>query len=59
MKISHNEKTNGDGDDAKKFNMVVRTDSVREIVSDFLIEEHAGAARSKDDEADNKGAEIK
>lgn len=44
MEAGHDEKTNNDGDDAEKLDVVVRADAMGDVVGNFLVKNDAGAA---------------
>ena len=49
MKIGHDKKSKGDGDDAEDFDMIIRTDSMGEILGDLFIKENASSASGEDE----------
>lgn len=52
MEVGHNEKAKSDGDDTEELDVVVGADAVGEVVTDFLVEDDAGAAGGEDEEAE-------
>ena len=58
VEVGHDEEAESDGDDADKFDAVVRVDAVGEIFCDLAVENDAGAAAGEDDKAYEEGAEI-
>lgn len=59
MEIGHDEEAKSDADDAKKFDVVVRTDAVGEVIANFLIENDASAASGENEEANDESAKTK
>ena len=58
MKVGHDEKTKGDGDDAEELDVVVRADAVSEVFCDLTIENNTSTAGGEDEETDDESAKI-
>jgi len=59
VEVSHNEEAKGDGDDAKKLDVVVRADAMGEVFRDLPVEDDTSPAGGEDEEANNESAKIK
>lgn len=58
MKISGDQKTDDNGDDAKKFDFVVGRDAISEIFGDLAIKNHGETATGDDGDACKKPADA-
>ena len=59
MEVGHDEEAKGDGDDAKKFDVVVRTDAMSKVFCDLTIENDTSTASGENKETNDEGAKIK
>ena len=59
MKVCHDEKTNCDSDDTKKFDMVIGINTVGDIVGDLLIKNDTGATCGENNETNDECAKTK